>query len=38
MPKSKIFIDPMPEGFRAYLQAALIRKHVSLTMVADPTE
>jgi hypothetical protein len=32
---SKVFIEPMPEGFNTYLRAALIKKHVPLVMVGD---
>jgi predicted HAD superfamily phosphohydrolase YqeG len=32
---SKIFIEPMPEGFNAYLQAAFVKKHVPVVMVGD---
>jgi hypothetical protein len=32
---SKIFIEPMPEGFNTYLQAAFIKKHVPVVMVGD---
>jgi hypothetical protein len=34
---SKIFIEPMQEGFNTYLQAAFIKKHVPVTMVGDET-
>jgi hypothetical protein len=32
---SKIFIEPMTEGFNTYLQAAFIKKHVPVIMVGD---
>jgi hypothetical protein len=35
---SKVFIEPMQGGFNTYLQAALIKKHVPVTMVDDETK
>jgi len=32
---SKIFIEPMPESFNTYLQAAFVKKHVPVVMVSD---